>query len=140
LVYDTTIKESFERVDHWLKELNTYEPNCIVYLVGNKIDMDHQRQIKAEAVEGYCKKRGAIHMEVSAKMNFNVKDVFFKISEDILRKENTKPKPVKFVGGNERKGPILEVDNQTESRGRLSTKNFQNKDNSNKKKGCCSGG
>ena len=84
MVYDTTVKESFERVNHWLKELNEYEPNCIIYLVGNKIDMDHQRQITADAVIGYCEKRGAVHMEVSAKENFNVKDVFFKISEGMV--------------------------------------------------------
>lgn len=40
LVYDVTRRNSFEALDHWLKEIDLYATNrdCIKLLIGNKID------------------------------------------------------------------------------------------------------
>jgi small GTP-binding protein len=56
LVYDTTIHESFTRVNDWLKEVKNYVPDAVVYIVGNKMDLEFQRDIKVEAVQGWCNK------------------------------------------------------------------------------------
>jgi GTPase SAR1 family protein len=50
LVYDITSGESFLRVEDWLERI---DQNCLrekltLTLVGNKIDLDHQREVNEE--------------------------------------------------------------------------------------------
>ena len=40
IVYDVTKKESFQQIQKFLFDIKQYcEPDCVVYLVGNKIDL-----------------------------------------------------------------------------------------------------
>lgn len=46
VVYDVTDKESFEGVKSWIGEIEKYaQENVIKILVGNKSDMNEQRQV-----------------------------------------------------------------------------------------------
>ena len=46
VVYDITNRKSFEKVVNWLEELKDNAHNKIsVFLVGNKIDLEDQRQV-----------------------------------------------------------------------------------------------
>lgn len=43
------IKESFERAKTWIKELNRQaSPNIVIALIGNKVDLDRERQVTAQ--------------------------------------------------------------------------------------------
>jgi len=136
LVYDTTVNESFQRVDHWLREMRAYEPNCVIYIVGNKIDLEQNRQFHGTAVEDYCKKKGCKHMEVSAKSNFNIKDVFHDIVKDIIEKNPSKQSK---YGKDNKKQIFLTDEEHEDSKRRITLDNTKKKDIEEKKK-CCGGG
>ena len=51
-MYDITRRESFEHLPRWLNEAkqNSANPNLVMMLIGNKADLEGQRQVpKAEA-------------------------------------------------------------------------------------------
>ena len=54
-------------------------------LVGNKCDIQDQRQIKKEEGEEYAKKKNIKFYEVSAKEGTNVNEVFEYLVKDILK-------------------------------------------------------
>ena len=52
VVYDITSKESFERAVNWVKELQRQgNPNIVIALTGNKLDLAEQRQVQAEVCD-----------------------------------------------------------------------------------------
>ena len=77
IVYSITSSESFEAVDTWFKSLhNNADSNIIIFLVGNKVDLDSERQISTEEGEKKAKQYGAEFCEVSAKTGFGIADLF----------------------------------------------------------------
>jgi Ras-related protein Rab-1A len=49
LVYDITDKGSFKDIENWLSEVGKYaNENVVKILVGNKVDLEDQRQVKYE--------------------------------------------------------------------------------------------
>ena len=46
LVYDITDKTSFDRVMHWVNELKQNVEKIQMIIVGNKIDLEHKRNIE----------------------------------------------------------------------------------------------
>lgn len=77
IVYSITNTESFEAVDSWFKSLrNNADPDIIIFLVGNKVDLDNERAVSAELGEKKAKEFGAEFCEVSAKTGFGIADLF----------------------------------------------------------------
>ena len=59
IVYDITNKFTFESVDKWVQDLNSYgEKNLTLLLVGNKSDLENKRQINKEEGEEKAKSFG----------------------------------------------------------------------------------
>jgi small GTP-binding protein len=49
VVYDVTVRETFERLRFWLEFARVHSPeDCQVFLVGNKIDLFHERAVEYE--------------------------------------------------------------------------------------------
>ena len=49
VVYDITNTESFSKAQFWVKELQKHgNPDMVVALVGNKADLEHQREVSRE--------------------------------------------------------------------------------------------
>ena len=85
LVYDVTEKESFLKIQHWMKQIETHaKGNVCKVLVGNKCDKT-ERQISEE--EGKkCACDNHIHFyETSAKTGLNVNEVFMFITKEIVK-------------------------------------------------------
>jgi small GTP-binding protein len=56
LVYDITRKESFENIDRWISELKTNgDEDVTVVLIGNKCDLEIERQITQETAQEKAK-------------------------------------------------------------------------------------
>ncbi|EGR27830.1 ras oncogene family protein, putative, partial [Ichthyophthirius multifiliis] len=87
LVYDITIKESFDKVKSWIKELQecTDRSKLIVCIAGNKGDLENQRQITKQSAEDYAKQVGAKHFTTSAKANLGINEMFQFIADEIQR-------------------------------------------------------
>nr|XP_057930497.1 ras-related protein Rab-3D-like isoform X1 [Doryrhamphus excisus] len=89
LVYDITSQESFLSVQDWGTQIKTYSwDNAQVVLVGNKLDLEEDRQVPTEEAERLAKELGFQFFEASAKDNINVKQVFDKLVDVICEKMN----------------------------------------------------
>ena len=76
-VYDITSKESFENLDMWINLTNeNCGTNAINFLVGNKSDLEKEREVTKEEGEEFAKKYDLIFIETSAKNNDNVDKLF----------------------------------------------------------------
>lgn len=91
VVFDVTNRDSFDKCQSWVQELNEKaNPNIIITIVGNKIDLDGH-QVSKEEAEDYAKKNGLVYYEASAKQNINVDLIFNEIAKK-LPSESTNEK------------------------------------------------
>ena len=86
MVYAINSTESFENVEMWLRELRTHSnPDAKVFLIGNKIDLESERQVSKEMGEQFSKDNNFdLFMEASAKNGFNTQKVFIKAAKALL--------------------------------------------------------
>ena len=78
MVYAINNKESFDNIEMWLRELRTHSnPDAKVFLIGNKIDLENERQITKEQGEQFAKDNKINgFMEASAKTGVNAQKIF----------------------------------------------------------------
>ncbi|XP_027393809.1 ras-related protein Rab-17 isoform X3 [Bos indicus x Bos taurus] len=78
LVYDITRKDSFCKAQQWLKDLEEelHPGEVVVMLVGNKTDLEEEREVTFEEGKEFAESKGLLFMETSAKCNYQVADVF----------------------------------------------------------------
>ena len=93
LVYDISVKASFDNIPKWITFIRTIENTSLV-LCGNKIDLNN-REVKLEEGEELARKEGIQFFEVSAKTDENIKNMFYRVvvelptfSENNENKEN----------------------------------------------------
>ncbi|XP_071807250.1 uncharacterized protein [Asterias amurensis] len=86
LVYDVCRRDSLQNILHvWKKEVEKYaEPDVVLMLVGNKMDLDDHRTITTRVGAKVAVELGASFYEVSAKEDLNVKMAFKAFAQDIL--------------------------------------------------------
>ena len=98
-VYDITSKESFENLDMWINLTNeNCGTNAINFLVGNKSDLEKEREVSKEEGEEFAKKYDLIFIETSAKNNDNVGKLFEFFTYKLIEyyQKNTD----KYIGNN----------------------------------------
>ncbi len=87
IVYDITNKESFERIQDWVKSVydntDTYKEIQMI-IVGNKIDLEERREVSKEEGLKIGKYFEIDFFEASAKNAEGVRNFMIKIIEDIL--------------------------------------------------------
>ena len=78
IVYDVTDEESFNQTAKWERDLAETDPlnKRLKYLVGNKVDLESQKNVNFEKGSEYAKQIGAHFFEVSAKDNIGLTDLF----------------------------------------------------------------
>ncbi|XP_061770392.1 ras-related protein Rab-21 [Nerophis ophidion] len=85
LVYDVTDEESFQKVKSWVKELRKMLGNDIcLCIVGNKIDLDKDRNVSTEDAESYATSVGAKHYQTSAKLNQGIEELFLDLCKRMM--------------------------------------------------------
>ena len=62
--------------------------DLIIALVGNKVDLEDKRKINKKEGEIYAEENDLIFMEVSAKENINIEELFKKIGRQIPKLRN----------------------------------------------------
>ena len=83
LVYDVNKRNTFQKLDSWLNELDIYgtKPNMAKMVVGNKIDQGN-RELAREDGYKFAKRHRMLFLETSAKTDEGVKEAF----EEVVRK------------------------------------------------------
>jgi len=90
VVYDITNRQSFVRAKSWVKELQRQgNPNIVIALSGNKIDMPG-RQVESDEAKAYADENNIFFLETSAKTNQNVFELFKAIAKKLPK---TAPAP-----------------------------------------------
>ena len=88
MVYDITRPSSFESLTRWIRSINECSNSDVEKMIlGNKCDIEEQRQISKESGEAIAKQNGIPFLETSAKSNINIETAFIQISERILYKK-----------------------------------------------------
>eukprot|EP01121_Diplochlamys_sp_Union-15-3_P009735 TRINITY_DN2660_c0_g2_i1.p1 TRINITY_DN2660_c0_g2~~TRINITY_DN2660_c0_g2_i1.p1 ORF type:complete len:202 (+),score=44.74 TRINITY_DN2660_c0_g2_i1:41-646(+) len=88
IVYDITSEESFSRAQKWVKDLQRQDPEIVIALAGNKLDLEDQRVITTEMAKDYAEENSLLFSETSAKTAMNVNELFVAIAKK-LPKVNT---------------------------------------------------
>lgn len=93
LVYDISHKQTFINCTNRVNELKSCCPNALIFLIGNKCDIEEQRTVDKKLAEEYSKNNDLYFLETSAKTSKNVKELFKNISKElseiIVLEENT---------------------------------------------------
>ena len=77
LLYDVTNKDSFKNLENWLIEIEkNAQEKVLKILIGNKCDLNDDREITTEEGKAFALRNGMEFMETSAKMNTNVTEAF----------------------------------------------------------------
>ena len=80
LVYDVSVKTSFDNIPKWINFIKTIE-NTTLVLCGNKIDLEN-REVKKEEGEALAQKEGISFFEVSAKNNTNKENLIKELMQE----------------------------------------------------------
>nr|PNR62215.1 hypothetical protein PHYPA_000639 [Physcomitrium patens] len=107
LVYDLLDKDSFDRVQSWVRELKKMASKKIVLAIaGNKSDMDKLRQVNMEDSVKYAELIGAKHFVTSAKLNTGIEEAFMDIARRVTQQRLAED-PESLAGGSRRKSVVI---------------------------------
>lgn len=91
LVYDVTDRNSFNHVPMWLKEVEeNAEKDCLIMLVGNKMDLNDQRTVFVRDGRSFARKNGLAFIETSALDATGVDTAFQRILQEIYKTQTKK--------------------------------------------------
>ncbi|XP_062090764.1 ras-related protein RHN1-like [Humulus lupulus] len=108
VVYDITAMDSFVRAKKWVQELQRQgNPNLIMFLAGNKVDLQGKREVEFEEGEQYAKENGLVFLETSAKTAQNVNELFYEIAKRLAKSSPTRPSGMKLHRGSRERGRRL---------------------------------
>ena len=90
LFFDLENPDSFNNISKWIQDINdnNNETNCILYLLGNKIDLS--RKISLEQANLKAKELNVKYFEISCKLNINIYDPVLEMINEILNKNINK--------------------------------------------------
>jgi small GTP-binding protein len=123
LIFDITKYKSFKNLENWMNIINENTNPKLLCLIGNKCDLEDQRQVTTQEALDFSRKHNLKYIETSAKTNENIENVFVHVSSS-LHKQVTD----------------TEVTNQDKSKEMFEIggyKNLQNPNNHIQSKVCC---
>ena len=87
IVYDITRKQSFESVEKWVNDVTAVaDKNITIILIGNKSDLEDQRQVTKEQGQDKANKLEIAFMETSAFSGENLEKAFNMMINEVYKK------------------------------------------------------
>jgi small GTP-binding protein len=89
LVYDITNQKSFEKLKGWMNDAKEkMDPNSKMIVIGNKKDCQENREVDLDILEDFANKNKVKTLEVSAKTNEGIDEIFNIMVEDLVKGNN----------------------------------------------------
>jgi small GTP-binding protein len=93
LVFDLTKHKTFKNIENWLSLINDNTEPQLLCLVGNKCDLEEERQVTREDALRFAQRHSLKYIETSAKTNEKIEEVFIYIAEclykEIIKRKGT---------------------------------------------------
>lgn len=86
IVFDVTNRYSFNDIQSWLNQIYKYSINTSIILIGNKIDLENERQVSYEEAKEYADSLQIPYLEVSVKNDKSICNIFKLLSEELIKK------------------------------------------------------
>jgi Ras-related protein Rab-1A len=94
LIYDVTNRDSFKNLDNWLEVIeNNASDNVLKILIGNKVDLVDDIEIKKEEGQQFANRYNMQFIETSAKLDTNVSEAFETLAK-LMIEFNSKQVPL----------------------------------------------
>lgn len=85
IVFDITSLESFNDIPKWIEELKrSADKNCIIFLIGNKCDLENERAVDRNHAMMLAESFGALYFETSAKANIGITEIFSQSAKQMI--------------------------------------------------------
>jgi small GTP-binding protein len=97
LVFDLSDRKSFDDLNQWLADIHALcDPNAVVTLIGNKLDLADQRKVTSNEAEAFAQLHQLSYFETSALGGDNIQEAFHRTAAAILRRNlgGTTPDPL----------------------------------------------
>ncbi|KAH3874611.1 ras-related protein Rab-8B-like isoform X1 [Dreissena polymorpha] len=95
LIYDICNAKSFDNIKHHIRSIERHIQiegafrDVEIMLLGNKCDIEDERQVHKDTGERFAAEHGMKFMEVSARASINIEEAFFTLARQIMnRKED----------------------------------------------------
>ena len=86
MVYDVTRRSTYNHLSSWLTDArNLTNPNTVIFLIGNKCDLEAQRDVTHEEARQFAEENGLMFVEASAKTGERVEDAFLETAKKIFQ-------------------------------------------------------
>jgi GTPase SAR1 family protein len=94
LVFAINDKTTFEAIKGKYNRIlkGKHNVKCPILLVGNKVDLENDREVTYADAKQLADSWGIEYMETSAKNNFNCKEAFEKLAQQIVKSKSSRPK------------------------------------------------
>lgn len=86
IVFDITSRQSFDGLHQWIREIQEEVGSIKTVIVGNKVDLEYDREILYNEGLSYSQTVRSEYFESSAKENIRVADIFQPFIEDAVKK------------------------------------------------------
>ncbi|XP_010864507.4 ras-related protein Rab-19 isoform X1 [Esox lucius] len=122
VAYDITRRPTFESLTHWIQEVEQYgAASVVLILIGNKSDLQSERQVLFEDACTLAERRGALAaVETSAKAAHNVEAAFVLMARELMMRNG-----------------LTSADEHSAASARLSNSHPIHRSDSTDKKSCC---
>lgn len=86
IVFSLTDHESFASLENWVDQVHKYcHPKVKMIVVGNKSDLIEKKAVTDNDIQQFTESHNLTYIESSAKINLNIREAFFTITQKIYR-------------------------------------------------------